>query len=272
MDVENTHAPTCTCPSGDGSLRSPCPAHGAVPAINLQHEPLGFVLFPLSPAAVAPHVAEYIIGFDFDEVRDVYGERFGVFWRGLVGMFAGQSATVALPVTGMQQVTGQQAPPDLGTSEGARRFVNEFFATELRRHDFADYISTRLAADFACALAQYLAAGQPGAKVPVAQVRQNGGHTSPEVWFYPETFYGTKIPDGADLFLGPPAQGIDLHRLVPPEWLSEQLGSSIDDLTPGQAWRQGFNQCRARALLLVEQAMGFPAEQQCDAVPGVDRA
>lgn len=67
----------------------------------------------------------------------------------------------------------------------------------------------------------------------------------------------------------PPAQGIDLHRLVPPEWLSEQLGGLIDDLTPGQAWRQGFNQCRARALLLVEQAMGFPSEQQRDAAPGV---
>ncbi len=67
----------------------------------------------------------------------------------------------------------------------------------------------------------------------------------------------------------PPAQGIDLHRLVPPEWISEQIGGPIDDLTPGQAWRQGFNQCRTRALLLVEQAMGFPAEQQRDAAPGV---
>lgn len=89
MDVEKTPAPTCTCPSGDGSLRSPCPAHGALPAINLQHEALGFVLFPLSPAAVAPHVAQYIIGFDFDEVRDVYGDRFAVFWQGLVAMFLG---------------------------------------------------------------------------------------------------------------------------------------------------------------------------------------
>lgn len=90
MDVEKTPAPTCTCPSGDGSLRSPCPTHGALPAIKLQHEPLGFVLFPLSPAAVAPHVVEYIVGFDFDEVRDVYGERFPVFWQALVGMFACQ--------------------------------------------------------------------------------------------------------------------------------------------------------------------------------------
>lgn len=61
------------------------------------------------------------------------------------------------------------------------------------------------------------------------------------------------------LALTSPAQCIDLLRLVPPEWLSEQIGGHFDDLTPGQAWRQGFNQCRARALLLVEQAMGFPS-------------
>jgi len=95
MDVEKTPAPACTCPSGDGSLRSPCPAHGALPAIKLQHEPLGFVLFPLSPAAVAPHVVEYIVGFDFDEVRDVYGERFAVFWQGLVALFLGQPSAQA---------------------------------------------------------------------------------------------------------------------------------------------------------------------------------
>jgi len=48
---------------------------------------------------------------------------------------------------------GDQA---LSTSEGARRYVADFFATQLRRHDFGDYILTELAADFACALAQHL--------------------------------------------------------------------------------------------------------------------
>ncbi|WWW35629.1 hypothetical protein V8017_00315 [Stenotrophomonas rhizophila] len=130
MDVEKTTAPVCTCPSGDRSLRWPCPAHGAVPAINLQHEALGFVLFPLSPAAVAPHVAEYIIGFDFDEVRDVYGKRFAVFWQGLVDMFAGQPgaqtysidadpagirARVADVITGTLMVGAQgHTPPPAG--------------------------------------------------------------------------------------------------------------------------------------------------------------
>lgn len=47
---------------------------------------------------------------------------------------------------------------ELSTSEGGRRYVADFFARELRRHDFARYITTTLAADFACALAQHLAA------------------------------------------------------------------------------------------------------------------
>lgn len=47
---------------------------------------------------------------------------------------------------------------DLSTSGGGRRYIADFFATELRRHDFAGYINAHLAADFACALAQHLAA------------------------------------------------------------------------------------------------------------------
>lgn len=45
---------------------------------------------------------------------------------------------------------------DLSTSEGGRAFIRNFFAQHLRRNDFTQYITTRLAADFACALAQYL--------------------------------------------------------------------------------------------------------------------
>lgn len=42
------------------------------------------------------------------------------------------------------------------TSEGGRTFVAEFFKVVLQRHDFANYINERLAADFACALADGL--------------------------------------------------------------------------------------------------------------------
>ncbi|EMT5435822.1 hypothetical protein WMR10_001371 [Stenotrophomonas maltophilia] len=47
---------------------------------------------------------------------------------------------------------------DINTSEGGRRFVARYFAAEMLRPDFADYIATRLAADFACALAKHLKA------------------------------------------------------------------------------------------------------------------
>lgn len=57
----------------------------------------------------------------------------------------------------------------LNTSEGGRRYVADFFARELRRNDFTRYITTTLAADFACALAQHLAARQPGAQATHAQ-------------------------------------------------------------------------------------------------------
>ncbi|WP_193759735.1 DUF551 domain-containing protein [Burkholderia cenocepacia] len=54
---------------------------------------------------------------------------------------------------------------DLSTSAGGRDYIAEFFTKRLRRHDFGRYIHERLAADFACVLAQYLrdreAAPQP---------------------------------------------------------------------------------------------------------------
>jgi len=49
----------------------------------------------------------------------------------------------------------------LDASEGGRRFFAVFFATELRRHDFAGSINTRLIANFACALVQHHPLRQP---------------------------------------------------------------------------------------------------------------
>lgn len=45
---------------------------------------------------------------------------------------------------------------DLATSDGGRHFLAEYFKRELGRHDFDDYISNEIAADFACALATHL--------------------------------------------------------------------------------------------------------------------
>ncbi|ENE1253429.1 hypothetical protein ABM187_003652 [Stenotrophomonas maltophilia] len=52
--------------------------------------------------------------------------------------------------------TNPKEEPDINTSEGARRLVARYFAIEMGRHDFGDYIATHLAADFACALAKHL--------------------------------------------------------------------------------------------------------------------
>lgn len=49
---------------------------------------------------------------------------------------------------------------DLKTSEGGRGFIANLFVTVLRRHDFTAYIKERLAADFACALSQFIACAQ----------------------------------------------------------------------------------------------------------------
>ena len=49
-----------------------------------------------------------------------------------------------------------KAPHNLSTSSGGRAYLAEYFATQLRRHDFARYIENMLAADFASTLAQHL--------------------------------------------------------------------------------------------------------------------
>ena len=50
----------------------------------------------------------------------------------------------------------QQPVLDLSTSEGGRGYISNLFLKQLKRHDFTKYIAERLAADFACALSQYL--------------------------------------------------------------------------------------------------------------------
>jgi len=64
-------------------------------------------------------------------------------------------------------MTTEKPAAPLSTSDGARCYIAHFFAREMRRHDFTTYIATELAADFACALAQYLAAT---GKQPVGEV------------------------------------------------------------------------------------------------------
>lgn len=108
---------------------------------------------------------------------------------------------------------------DLSTSEDGRRYIAEFFATELRRHDFTDYISTRLAADFACALAQHLAARQPGAQVPRAwlihwsHIPLESTEVTTSASRVDAVNALTDPPRIEPLYAAPPAQGIDLGQL-----------------------------------------------------------
>ncbi|MFI8570444.1 hypothetical protein ACIGEO_02840 [Stenotrophomonas bentonitica] len=189
-----------------------------------------------------------------------------------------RAAWKALAATGKQQV---------GEVHGdMRALIANWRSEAVGREDETGYVRGVMFTFAKCAdeLEATFAARQPGAQVPEVEFQcrlmdvktdlpTENWHHSPTYEENPGrgTHYWVQFRKRY-IYYTPPAHGIDLHRLVPPEWLSEQLGGLIDDLTPWQAWRQGFNQCRARALLLVEQAMGFPAEQQCDAVPGVDRA
>ncbi len=71
-------------------------------------------------------------------------------------------------------MTDHTTAHDLGTSAGGRAYIAEYFATQLRRHDFARYIENTLAADFACALALHLSK----LRAPVAD--EKGQPTAPD--------------------------------------------------------------------------------------------
>jgi len=142
------------------------------------------------------------------------------------------------------------APAALNTSEGGRRFLADFFATELRRHDFAHYISTRLAADFACALAQHLAGHQPVVQEPViveavATIKLDDDQEPYIDWVVEGGIHALPVGDllisasGAtitddegygEVYAAPPAQGIDLglqQDAARWRWVREQSGVTV---------------------------------------------
>ncbi|WP_353086517.1 hypothetical protein [Stenotrophomonas sp.] len=110
----------------------------------------------------------------------------------------------------------------LNTSDGARCYIAHFFAREMRRHDFATYIATDLAADFACALAQHLAAtgkqqaGEPEIEFQ-ARLMDVKTDLPTENWRHSPT-YDENPGRGTHywvqfrkryIYYNPPAQGID---------------------------------------------------------------
>ncbi|AWH25768.1 hypothetical protein [Stenotrophomonas sp. YAU14D1_LEIMI4_1] len=114
---------------------------------------------------------------------------------------------------------------NLDTSEGARAYVAEYFANQVGRHDFRAYITTRLAADFACALATHLAAQPfPAGQVDAMQQRDAARYRwlrdfidqSPQAIEHLACSDGDLIDDVIDAAMGaaalaaPPAQAVDL--------------------------------------------------------------
>lgn len=124
----------------------------------------------------------------------------------------------------------------LSTSDSARCYIAHFFAREMRRHDFATYIATDLAADFACALAQHLAARQSAVQRPERRAPVQGYHGKSIPWrvhgmaweAYARKYPGQDaekiaarggfatqemdafLPGWRDMAEGTPARGIDL--------------------------------------------------------------
>lgn len=151
----------------------------------------------------------------------------------------------------------------LNTSEGARRFIADFFATELRRHDFTRYITTELAADFACALAQHLSTRQPAAQEPVAGIDPRhlflmagkDGTLSGNVL----RFGASMQPGDAPLYAAPPAQGIDLGQLWEPIKEAVHTALSVHVSALSQKKREQVAVYVARQL----------REGQRDVAPGV---
>jgi len=102
---------------------------------------------------------------------------------------------------------------NLDTSEGARAYVAEYFANHVGRHDFRAYITTRLAADFACALAQHLAARQPVAQKPALFVNRwemEHGAAPGLVAMRAGRHLGIREFFTVPLYTAPPAQAVDL--------------------------------------------------------------
>lgn len=146
---------------------------------------------------------------------------------------------------------GDQA---LSTSEGARRYVADFFAKQLRRHDFGNYILTELAADFACALAQHLSAQpSPGGQdalpplPPMGYEVRGTGMGPHDVYYTPAAYTAEQMQDYACAALAtrqpvgePVGEPVAYWLAVDKDGIVE-FGMSADDGNEGQAARQEVN-------------------------------
>lgn len=161
----------------------------------------------------------------------------------------------------------QQATPEpvdwkpIKTSKGGREAVRNFFRSTLKRHDFDDYITGALAADFACVLGGYLQA------ITTAATPEPVGEAV--AWWYIEDGEekfghpnGYRPDDARPLVFGDtrPAPGVpedvqrDAERL---DWLTFNIsGKALRDI--GVMWGEHANARAAidAAMLAAAQAKG----------------
>lgn len=70
----------------------------------------------------------------------------------------------------------------------------------------------------------------------------------------PDIFAATYSPAVA------PTEAAAMAATVPAEWLSDQVGGDFDDMTSGQGYRKGWNDCRKAMLAAQAPVAGQPAE------------
>ncbi len=158
----------------------------------------------------------------------------------------------------------QQATPEpvdwkpIKTSKGGREAVRNFFRSTLKRHDFDDYITGALAADFACVLGGYLQAMNTAATPePVGEVFQF--HPMPEGW--PARFRCDSCDGNGEI-----GEPVSMGHFQPPErqtcpdcggrgWTSEEHAFNADHM-------REFAEAHA---LLTRPAPGVPEDVQRDA-------
>lgn len=199
-------------------------------------------------------------------------------------------------------MTTEKPATALSTTDGARCYIAHFFAREMGRHEFATYIATDLAADFACALAQHLAARQPGAQEPViveavGTIKLDDDQEPYIDWLVEGGIHALPVGDvliaasGAtiaddegygEVYTAPPAQGIDLGPVR--EFLRRRMAQwrshlPSDPGAPGTVaisgdGEGGYNndvRMYREGIALMDRVLALIDDQR-DAAPGVANA